>query len=255
MLDGIGRVRLGGWILVLGLAWAGVAQAGADYAREKKWADEISPGIVVGDAMYLQEKDGRKFLALYTPAPNARGAAILVHGMGVHPDWGLNGPLRTALPERGYATLSIQMPVLAADAKADDYPPLFPESAERIGAAAAWLKARGYDRVALVSHSMGARMANYYLTHTGAPGVQAWVAIGITAPFEKPNEIPVPTLDIHGDGDFPQVLKQTAERAFYLRRVKGSAQVVVAGADHYFNGKELDLARFIANFLDKALPK
>ena len=255
MLDGIGRVRLGGWILVLGMAWAGVSQAGADYAREKKWADEITPGIVVGDPVYPQEKGGHKFLALYTPAPNAKGAVIIAHGMGVHPDYGLYGQLRTMLPERGYTTLSIQMPVLAADAKADDYPPLFPESAERIGAAAAWLKARGYDRVALVSHSMGARMANYYLTHTGAPGVQAWVAVGITAPIEKPNEIPVPTLDIHGDGDLPVVLKGTAERAFYLRRIKGSAQVVVAGADHFFAGKEPDLARFIANFLDQALPK
>jgi len=242
------------WLWLLLAIWAGLAQ-GADYAREKKWADEITPGIVVGDAITLQEKGGHQFLALYTPAANARGAAILVHGMGVHPDWGLNGPLRTALPERGYATLSIQMPVLAADAKADDYPPLFPEAAERIAAAVAWLKARGYDRVALVSHSLGARMANYYLVNAAHPGVQAWVAIGITAPFENPNMIPVPTLDIHGDGDFPQVLKGTGERAFYLRRVKGSAQVVVAGADHYFNGKETDLARFIANFLDKTLVK
>ncbi len=242
------------WLWLLLAMLAGMAQ-GADYAREKKWADEITPGIVVGDAVYLQERGGRKFLALYTAADSARGAAILVHGMGVHPDWGLNGPLRTALPERRYATLSIQMPVLAADAKADDYPALFPEASERIAAAVAWLTARGYERIALISHSMGARMANHYLVGAAHPGVQAWVAIGITAPFESPSLIPVPTLDIHGDGDFPQVLKQTAERAFYLRRVKGSAQVVVAGADHYFNGKEADLARFIANFLDQALPK
>jgi pimeloyl-ACP methyl ester carboxylesterase len=243
------------WILLLWLVWVGAAQAGADYAREKRWADEITPGIVTGDPVNLELKGGRKFLGLYTPAANARGAAILVHGMGVHPDWGLNGPLRAALPGRGYATLSIQMPVLAADAKADDYPPLFPEASERIAAAAAWLRARGYERIALVSHSLGARMANHYLVNTASPGVQAWVAIGITAPFEKPNEIPVPTLDIHGDGDFPQVLKGTAERAFYLRRVKGSAQVVVAEADHYFNGKEAELARLTANFLDKALAR
>ena len=243
------------WIVLLCLAWIGAAHAGSDYAREKKWADEITPGVVTGEPVYLEPKGGHKFLGLYTPAAKARGAAILVHGLGVHPDWGLNGGLRTALPERGYATLSIQMPVLAADAKADDYPPLFPEADARIATATAWLRARGYDRIALVSHSMGARMANHYLVDTPNPGVQAWVAIGITAPFEQPNAIPVPTLDIHGDGDFPQVLKGTAERAFYLRRVKGSAQVVVAGADHYFNGKEADLARFVANFLDRALAK
>ena len=37
-----------------------------DYAREKRWADEITPGLVVGDAIYLTQKSGHKFLAIYT---------------------------------------------------------------------------------------------------------------------------------------------------------------------------------------------
>jgi len=45
-----------------------------------------------------------------------------------HPsDWGMVGTLRTELCRRGFATLSIQMPILAADAKAEAYPPTFPE--------------------------------------------------------------------------------------------------------------------------------
>ena len=46
-----------------------------DYAREKRWAEEIKPALVVGDAIYLAQKNGHKFLALYTVAPKARGAA------------------------------------------------------------------------------------------------------------------------------------------------------------------------------------
>jgi hypothetical protein len=34
----------------------------------------------------------------------------------------------------------VQMPVLAAEAKADDYPPLFPEAAERLAAGIAFLR-------------------------------------------------------------------------------------------------------------------
>ena len=34
--------------------------ASADYAREKKWADEITPGIVVGDPVYLELRQGHK---------------------------------------------------------------------------------------------------------------------------------------------------------------------------------------------------
>lgn len=42
-------------VLLLLLLSTHLAQ-GADYVREKKWADEITPGIVVGDPVYLEEK-------------------------------------------------------------------------------------------------------------------------------------------------------------------------------------------------------
>lgn len=69
----------------------------SDYAREKKWADEITPGIVVGDPMYLQGRAGHPFLTLYTEASSPRAGLVIVHGNGVHPDWGLIGTLRTEL--------------------------------------------------------------------------------------------------------------------------------------------------------------
>ena len=65
---------------------------------------------------------------------------IVVHGVGVHPDWGLIGGMRTGLADAGFATLSVQMPVLAATAARDDYVALFPEAGERIAAAIAFLK-------------------------------------------------------------------------------------------------------------------
>ena len=94
-----------------------------DYAREKRWADEVTPGLVVGDAVYLQQKSGHKFLSIYTAVPQARAAVITVHGLGVHPDWALIGALRSGLADHGYATLSVQMPVLAADARSAPPPP------------------------------------------------------------------------------------------------------------------------------------
>ncbi|HSQ02407.1 MAG TPA: hypothetical protein VLN59_00140, partial [Burkholderiales bacterium] len=53
--------------------------------------------------------------------------------------------LRTVLSEHGSATLSVQMPVLAATATADLYPPLFPEAAERLRAAVDFLRAQFLD--------------------------------------------------------------------------------------------------------------
>jgi pimeloyl-ACP methyl ester carboxylesterase len=239
------------WLWVLLLALSSLAQA-ADYAREQKWAEEITPGIVVGDPVYLKEQRGHAFLALYTPVEQARGAVIVVHGLGVHPDWGLINVLRSRLPERGYATLSIQMPVLAAEAKVGDYPPTFPEAAERIAAAVEFLNGKGFRKIALVSHSIGSRMADYYFAHTAHPRVAAWVAIGMAAPYTV-DRIAVPVLDLYGDNDFPEVLDGARARAEAIQSVRGSAQISVAGADHFFTGKDADLVQAVALFLDRSL--
>lgn len=101
-------IRCRSAVLVLALyVLVGVAWAAPDYAREKRLADEVVPLIVVGDAVMLQTGAGRKFLGLLTPAAMPRAALILVHGVGVHPDFGLVGELRAGLADRGYTTLSI----------------------------------------------------------------------------------------------------------------------------------------------------
>jgi alpha/beta superfamily hydrolase len=229
------------------------ALAQADYAREKRWADEITPAILVGDALQLDLPSGRKFLGIYAPAKPAAPAVVVVHGLGVHPDWNLINSLRSQLADQGYATLSIQMPVLAADAKAEQYAPVYPEAAERIAAAARFLRGKGHAKVAIVSHSLGARMANHYFEHATAPGADAWVSVGITAPYSGTERLRVPVLDIYGERDFPSVRDNAGARAQSLSRVRGSAQVEVPGADHFFAGHEIELTRQIKSFLDRRL--
>lgn len=228
--------------------------AQADYAREKRWADEITPGLVVGDAVYLRQKSGHKFLAIYTAAAQPRAAVITVHGLGVHPDWALIGALRSGLADQGYATLSVQMPVLAATAQAEEYLPLFPDAAERLQAAVAFLKSKGHRKIALAAHSMGSRMSNFFLVSTPDNRIDVWVSVGISSgEFAEPGKLRVPVLDIYGERDFPQVLKQAEARANVLRTLKGSAQIEVAGADHYFVGHESELVRQVRQFLDQRL--
>ena len=224
-----------------------------DTAREKRWADEITPAILLGDPVYLALKSGHKFLALHTPNPKARAGVIVVHGMGVHPDWNLINVLRTQLSEQGYATLSVQMPVLAADAKADAYPALFPQASERLQAAIDFMREKGHRKVAIVSHSMGARMVNHYLVSGGAGGIDAWASVGISSGvYLQPETFKAPVLDIYGEKDFPVVLQNAATRADAIKRVRGSGQMSVAGADHYFNGSETELVRHVKRFLDNA---
>ena len=239
------------YLLLLCFFCAAPALAQADYAREKRWADEITPAILVGDAVYLTQKSGHKFLAIHTANPKARAGVIVVHGMGVHPDWNLINALRSQLSEQSYATLSVQMPVLAADAKGEQYPALFPEAVERLQAAVSYLRDKGHAKVAIVSHSMGARMANQFLISGGA--IDAWVSVGIsTGVYLQAENFKAPVLDIYGEKDFPAVLQNAAQRADAIKRVRGSGQVSVAGADHYFNGTEAELVRHVKRFLDNA---
>jgi predicted alpha/beta-hydrolase family hydrolase len=253
-------LRFGPWsamrlltaLLMLFASAACLAQA--DYAREMRWADEITSGLVVGDAVYLAQKSGHKFLAIYTQAAQPHAAVITVHGMGVHPDWALIGALRSGLSDQGYTTLSVQMPVLAADAKGEEYPALFADAAERLRAAVAFLKSKGHQKLALASHSMGSRMSNFFLAGAPDHGIHAWVCIGISSgEFAEPGKLRLPVLDIYGERDLPQVRQRAEARAAVLKTLKGSAQIEVAGADHYFAGHENELVRQVRQFLDQRL--
>jgi len=240
-------------IVLLAWAWTGAALAQADYAREQRWADEVTPAIVVGDPVQLSLPSGRRFLAIWTPAPKSAAGVIVVHGLGLHPDWGLNGALRSRLAEHGYSTLSVQMPVLASDVKGPAYPPLFPEAAERLGVAVEFLRGKGVKRIAVVSHSLGARMTNHFLEHGGAGRIDAWVAIGLSGEFTGAAGFRAPVLDLYGEKDLPAVLGSAPARAAAIRGVRGSAQVQVAGADHFFNGMDGELVQQVRLFLDQRL--
>ncbi|MEO8136370.1 MAG: alpha/beta fold hydrolase [Betaproteobacteria bacterium] len=230
--------------------------AGAqDYAREKRWADEVTPAIVVGDPVYLHQTRGKnpdhRFLALFATAPTAKTAIVLVHGVGVHPDHGIIGSLRVKLNDAGYTTLAIQMPVQGNEAKVEDYyPAVFDEASERIAVAGRWLQDKGYRQIVLLSHSMGAWMANEYLINAQATPYAAWICMGITGRITSPSSVKLPTLDLYGEHDL-----EPARRAAPLRRMlklvmpSGSEQVEVPGADHYYAGKENEAAAEIVRFL------
>lgn len=224
------------------------AFASADYAREKKWADEILPGIVVGDPVYLELKQGHKFLSLYTEAKDARMGLVIVHGIGIHPDWSMVGTLRTQLVDYGYTTLSVQMPVLANDATADAYQQLFAEAAERIAVAVEFLKAKGYKKVAIVSHSMGSAMSRMYVMNNPS-AVVAWASLGLGNGYTY-SGILVPVLDLYGENDLTPVLKMAKKRAASIKGNKRSRQAKVSRSDHFYTGHEAEMVKNVAGFLD-----
>ena len=224
-----------------------------DYAREQRWADEILPGLVVGQPLYLNLKNGHRFLSLYSEVPGAKTAIVLIHGVGVHPDHGLIGILRTRLTDLGYTTVAVQMPVQGKEAQLEDYyPTVFTEAQERIASVAQHLVTQGYQRLVLLSHSMGAWMSNCYLIDHPQHPFNAWISIGLTGRFWGVWRLwQLPVLDVFGENDLPPVLSaawlRRAGQAFNSR----AKQVMLPRADHHFTGQEKLLIDVIIKFLQQ----
>ena len=232
------------------VGFAIVAQA-QDYAREQRWVDDILATPLFGDAVWLAQGNGHKFLALHMAADKPRGAVIVAHGRGWSPDYELYGKLRTRLADAGYTTLSIQLPVLDGTAKLVDYIQTYPDARERFQLAVDFLKARGYKNIAIVSHSLGATMANQYLIKTDDDGVKAWVFIGIINGLEEMFRIKMPVLDVYGSNDWQVTRWGADERRLQIMKIRNSEQVVVPEATHFFERKEDALTGIIVKFLDR----
>ena len=226
-------------------------QQPSDYAREKRWADQIVPTLVAGEAVWLEAPRTEKFLGIYTEAKDAKGAIILAHGLGVHPDYGVIGELRTRLADAGYTTLSVQMPILAAEAPAARYPVLFWEADARFAGALTYLRRKHYAKIWLLSHSMGSRMANHYIAAHPQVPLAGWISLSISSgdmgPFRK---IKFPVYDVYAENDLEAVVKGAPKRAAALKALKGSSQTMVFGADHFFGKKEKDLVTLIRLLLE-----
>jgi alpha-beta hydrolase superfamily lysophospholipase len=237
-------------LLFLILAAVSSFATAQDYVREKRWADQILPGLVVGEPVWIRQANDHEFLAIWTPADEARGAIILAHGRGWSPDFELYGVLRVKLAEQGYSTLSIQLPILGGGAKIGDYIPTYKDAAERFHLAAQWLQAKGYRDIAIVSHSLGATMANQYLISTDDTLVKAWAFIGIINGLEEMFRIKIPVLDVYGSKDWEITQVGAPERLRQITKIAGSRQVVVPDALHFFEGREDALTQVVVEFLD-----
>lgn len=238
--------------------------AGAtDTAKEQRWAEQIVDSLLDGHAEWL-EADGHKFLAIFTDEQTGatKGGAIILHGIGVHPNWdAVIYPLRTELPKHGWATLSIQLPILANEAEVKDYIPLIKAAAPRIQAALAFLTSKNIEPVVIIAHSLGATMASATLAEQGDLGLRGFVAIGMSGNDLDPQldttaqmaKLTLPILDLYGSRDLDTVLQAVEPRAAAMRKTGHTQyrQQEIEGADHFFVGLDEELVRRVYGWLEQ----
>jgi hypothetical protein len=244
---------LRGWFfsaLFVCAAFTSNAFAQTDGPREARLRAEVEPSIVVGDSVTLNTDEGRGFFAIHTEGKDKRIAFVLAHGVGVHPDHGLIGRLRVLLNDAGYSTLSIQMPVRPKETvDAAEYVATFPDATKRIATAHTWLRARGHEKIVLVSHTMGSWMSNVYFQNTPGSPYAAWVAISVTGRFLALKDNALPVLDLYASDDIEVVRSRAWLRRLHMLLWPQSQQVVIDGSDPQFTGKEGVVARNIIEFL------
>jgi pimeloyl-ACP methyl ester carboxylesterase len=233
----------------------------SDLEREQRLAEQTIDAIFDGEPRML-DASGQAFLGIYTETETIpeKGAAIILHGRGTHPDWEqVANPLRIALPAHGWSTLSLQMPVLAKDASFYDYEPIFPEAIPRIEAGIRYLRRQGTRRIVLIAHSCGVHMSMAWLKQQGDAGIDAYIGIGMGAtdyqqPMRRPfpfDRIRVPLLNIYGSNDYPAVQRQAQQLEPLLAGINpASAQIQIEGADHYFDGQNEALVEAVIDWLE-----
>lgn len=240
----------------------------SNFVVEKRIAAQLAKNNVSGNVVWLNTGE-QQFLSIYLEANSskARGGIILLHGMAGHPDWStVISPLRKNLPQSGWATLSLQMPVLANDASVENYIPLTKEVPQRITAAIEFFHSKGIYNVAIIGHGLGATMGASYLASesSSASVVKAFVGIGLGVHNQHPEfnpsysiaKIKIPFLDLFGSLDLESVKNSASTRQLVARKVNNLRyrQTNILGADHFFTGLEKSLVNRVNSWLKKFAP-
>ncbi|MBS3964475.1 MAG: DUF3530 family protein [Methylomonas sp.] len=218
------------------------AASASDSQREADLADALRKTLALGRAISLNA-NGDAFLAIHTEAEKTDDhfAAIILHDLDAHPDQKpLIHELRTSLPLRNIATLSIMLPLREAGADDADYLPLFEQASARIKAAIDHLKQQGGQQIALIGHGLGAQMALFHLS-AHPENVAAFVAIGLPVVDDAPPQgrtieliprVALPFLDIYAEFD-----EASVQNSARMRRMAGKdnpvfRQIRMAGENH-----------------------
>ncbi|MBF0265223.1 MAG: DUF3530 family protein [Gammaproteobacteria bacterium] len=244
---------------------------------EQEWLQEIGDSISVGKKVMISlfASDGtekkQKYLAFYAKQNllDERGTIIILHDKESHPDWkNIIRPLRTELPDTGWNTLSLQLPILDKQvASFEELDRFYKKSYERINGAIFYLNSQKARNVMVVAYGSSAMSALSYisnqskLTSLRLP-VAAVSAIALISPYSVAEEkfidqelnlfelIQIPTLDLYGADDLDIVKKYAKTRKSIARRSgnRRYMQQKIANADHFYMGQAETVVKRIHSF-------
>ena len=235
-------------------------------SSDDNWEKRISTGLMdkaeASDFFWLGSTDS-SFIAIFNrhKGEEEKGAAIILHSVGGHADWPeVVSPLRNMLPKFGWATLSIQLPLISPEKNIEEYGKTFEETGNRILLATRELRKRGFSKIVIIGHGFGALSTLVYLGKGNSENIDAFVAISLqNYVYIKPRinllrlikKIKTPTLDLYGSLDFKEGIESAPDRRLASKKSGDDLymQIEIKGADHSFNNMEKELVKQIIKWI------
>jgi len=198
--------------------------------KEDEIAQQIQNIIPEKEIVWLETDSRQPTLALYRePAiTDIQGAVVILHDIGHQPNWAqVVEPLRIQLPQNGWHTLSVQMPIPDRIWQFNSPVDIYSASINRLKSAITYLQTKNVNHLILIAHGDSAALAAHYLSTSQHP-FSAFVAISITQNIDVTDwrnisqsmkSLNLATLDIYAEHDKPSViaskqLRLTAARLF-----------------------------------------
>lgn len=210
----------------MGLSLPTFAEVTAD--GEQLLTEQLGNQVMRGAPITLTAGD-QKVFAIFSESVtgSAQGGAILLHDSGANADWpAIVQPLRLGLPQFGWSTLALQLP-LNAGPTLTTYNAALDQIFARIKAAADFMRGKGINNIVIIGDGMGAIAASAYAASAEASQVKAFIAInmgvykGVDAKIDtlaSIEKITMPMLDIFGTRARIEVTAFAEDRAIAAKK-------------------------------------
>jgi pimeloyl-ACP methyl ester carboxylesterase len=239
--------------------------------REAEVAEQLVKELIIGKPVWL-ESGGSKFLSIYTDNTDTRrrGAVIILHDLGAHPDWPeVISPLRKGLADRGWPTLSLQLPLHSKDTPLTEktYLQIYDAAVPRLNAAVNHLNNNGIYNMALLGHGMGASVIAHYLAGQLPQNHAIYIKGFIGIQFRTLEELPAeyqpnhllkqrsrfPILDLisSSEDEKEQQYAKLRRGAALQAKNQNYRQLEILGADKQFIGSERLLVKRVHSWLKR----
>ncbi len=193
-------------------------------ANEQQLSQTVSTQISQGNPVWLNTSSG-KFLAIFDKELSIaeKGTAILLPSLNDSVNAsGIMRQLRTMLPQFGWTTLALQLPLLdESSSSIYDYIDMEGEINTRLTAAINFIMNKGSKNIIIIGKGIGAAAGANFLAKNNNGEINALIGISMTGYHYQESwiyspsslaRITLPILDIYGSQDHINVINSASDR-------------------------------------------